>query len=818
MIEEPTKNISKEILYNEWVKEFLKTTEFPKVPQTPLFENDQSPLLHDSQSTDTNTYKQPLSELPLSLYNISEKNDNLVHHLNANDKDYEKKDYTSPIFFLKNTENTFFTNQDEKKQNYLSESKNLVNQATQTETGEYFLNFPYEKKINCIKTKFPETYDMITLINYIQQEFSTWLKSTEKNDHVILTSKNQHDIAKLKYQRTHNVRKLTRSLSHMRLHILLFTRPVYDHGNNSPESEEPLQNNYEDRCHRKDMKNGYSIIRTILLSNYVNIFLIFVPLGILCGFFEWDSTMTFIFNFLAIIPLAAILSFMTEELSMRLGQTVGSLLNASLGNIVEMIISIIALNKGQLRIVQTSMLGSILSNDLLVLGMCFIAGGLHYREQQFNMTVAQTMSSLMAVATSSLLIPAAFRLSLPSTDETNKNIIILSRGTSLKTHTEFYDTVIEDSHKESIPPIISSILLILVTFLVSVCAEYLVDSIDLFVTSYNVNKTFIGLILIPIVGNAAEHVTAVIVSVKNKMDLAIGVALGSSMQIALFITPSLIIIGWIIGQPLTLYFKTFETVIIKKRVSNEELTNKFHEINPYLVLKINKHATQTEIRSAYRKQALLNHPDKKPESEKEEATAKFEEIAFAYSILSDEKRRQIYDTTGRTEEIINDINLSEWIKDLYDNAVNKETLEAFKKSYQGSDEERQDLYLAYEQCKGSMTDIFSHILCSNVLLDEERFRKMIDEGIERKELKKYKNYSQETLTQKRKRRNDAKKEALEAEQHAKDLGLDKILKSVKNEDTLQALIKQRQAANMENLINNLETKYGNSKKKKSSKK
>ncbi|KAG4301668.1 hypothetical protein PCK1_002153 [Pneumocystis canis] len=770
MIEEPTKNISKEILYNEWVKEFLKTTEFPKVPQTPLFENDQSPLLHDSQSTDTNTYKQPLSELPLSLYNISEKNDNLVHHLNANDKDYEKKDYTSPIFFLKNTENTFFTNQDEKKQNYLSE----INQATQTETGEYFLNFPYEKKINCIKTKFPETYDMITLINYIQQEFSTWLKSTEKNDHVILTSKNQHDIAKLKYQRTHNVRKLTRSLSHMRLHILLFTRPVYDHGNNSPESEEPLQNNYEDRCHRKDMKNGYSIIRTILLSNYVNIFLIFVPLGILCGFFEWDSTMTFIFNFLAIIPLAAILSFMTEELSMRLGQTVGSLLNASLGNIVEMIISIIALNKGQLRIVQTSMLGSILSNDLLVLGMCFIAGGLHYREQQFNMTVAQTMSSLMAVATSSLLIPAAFRLSLPSTDETNKNIIILSRGTSLKTHTEFYDTVIEDSHKESIPPIIS----------ISVCAEYLVDSIDLFVTSYNVNKTFIGLILIPIVGNAAEHVTAVIVSVKNKMDLAIGLL----------------------------------CLLAKKRVSNEELTNKFHEINPYLVLKINKHATQTEIRSAYRKQALLNHPDKKPESEKEEATAKFEEIAFAYSILSDEKRRQIYDTTGRTEEIINDINLSEWIKDLYDNAVNKETLEAFKKSYQGSDEERQDLYLAYEQCKGSMTDIFSHILCSNVLLDEERFRKMIDEGIERKELKKYKNYSQETLTQKRKRRNDAKKEALEAEQHAKDLGLDKILKSVKNEDTLQALIKQRQAANMENLINNLETKYGNSKKKKSSKK
>ncbi|KTW28261.1 calcium/proton exchanger [Pneumocystis jirovecii RU7] len=337
----------------------------------------------------------------------------------------------------------------------------------------------------------------------------------------------------------------------------------YLHNGSPVESEEPLQNEYNNSCQENSTWSAYSVA-------------LFVPLGILSGFFDWNHTMTFIFNFIAIIPLAAILSFLTEELSMNIGQTTGSLLNASLGNVVELIISIIALSKGQLRIVQTSMLGSILSNDLLVLGICFIAGGLYYREQKFNMTLAQTMSSLMAVATSSLLIPAAFRLSLPGTDETNKSIVILSRGTSiflliiyflylifqLKTHTEFYDTVIEDSHKESIPPIISGILLILVTGLVSICAEYLIDSIDLFVASYNVNKTFIGLILIPIVGNAAEHVTAVIVSIKNKMDLAIGVALGSSMQIALFITPSLIIIGWIIGQPLTLYFKTFETVIM----------------------------------------------------------------------------------------------------------------------------------------------------------------------------------------------------------------------------------------------------------------
>ncbi|EMR09958.1 calcium/proton exchanger [Pneumocystis murina B123] len=359
---------------------------------------------------------------------------------------------------------------------------------------------------------------------------------------------------------------------------VFYFKSLYNQENHSQESEESLQTIYNDENNfdKKKEKYLYFIIKVIFMSSYLNILLFFVPLGILYGYFEWNPTLVFIFNFLAIFPLATILSFLTEELSMKVGQTTGSLLNASLGNVVEMIISIIALNKGQLRIVQTSMLGSILSNDLLVLGICFIAGGLHYQEQQFNMTVAQTMSSLMAVATSSLLIPAAFRLSLPGTDETNKNIIILSRGTSiilliiyflylifqLKTHTEFYETVIEDTHKELIPPIVSAVFLVLVTLLVSLCAEYLIDSIDLFTASYNVNKTFIGLILIPIVGNAAEHATAVIVSVKNKMDLAVGVALGSSMQIALFVTPFLIIIGWVIGQPLTLYFKTFETVIM----------------------------------------------------------------------------------------------------------------------------------------------------------------------------------------------------------------------------------------------------------------
>ena len=264
------------------------------------------------------------------------------------------------------------------------------------------------------------------------------------------------------------------------------------------------------------------------------------------------------------------------------------------------------------------MLGSILSNTLLVLGCCFIAGGINRLEQTFNTTVASTMSSLMAVASASLIIPATLYAVMSRQKDGQKEredkIMVLSRGTAiillilyvlylifqLKTHNKYFDgepakdeeqggqgqqqsqgsygTNGNDplpegqqqqqqqtqSHEEE-PQILSppgaATWLVLVTVLVAVCAEYLVDSIDSIVASTGISKTFIGLILLPIVGNAAEHVTAVVVSYKNKMDLAIGVSIGSSMQIALLVTPFLVILGWIIGQPMSLRFETFETVV-----------------------------------------------------------------------------------------------------------------------------------------------------------------------------------------------------------------------------------------------------------------
>lgn len=256
-------------------------------------------------------------------------------------------------------------------------------------------------------------------------------------------------------------------------------------------------------------------------------------------------------------------------------------------------VCIVALRNGEIRIVQSSMLGSILSNVLLVLGCCFVAGGIHNTrtgtvqgiEQRFNSTAAGTMSSLLILASASLIIPATLYTVIADSDvNTEDTLLWLSRGTAivllilyvlylafqLRTHANLFNaeheagTETDDEHSPEEPqmsPWAATIVLILTTIAVAFCAEYLVDSIDALVAKIHVSKTFVGLILLPIVGNAAEHVTAIVVALKDKMDLAMGVAVGSSMQIALLVTPFLVVLGWIIGQPMTLHFETFETVV-----------------------------------------------------------------------------------------------------------------------------------------------------------------------------------------------------------------------------------------------------------------
>ncbi|KAI0133676.1 calcium/proton exchanger [Xylariales sp. AK1849] len=346
----------------------------------------------------------------------------------------------------------------------------------------------------------------------------------------------------------------------------------------------------------------WHVTKATLLSNYVNVLLVFVPIGIIAGVTGWDPVTVFIVNFLAIIPLAAVLSFATEEISAKLGEALGGLLNATFGNAVELIVSVIALRDRQYEVVKSSMIGSILSNLLLVMGMCFFFGGIVNmrdgngmgQEQSFASITAQTTCSLLTLAAASMIIPSALSQVLNSTLKDDKaladsTILSLSRGTAilllllyvlylwfqLRTHHNLFGAEaaaeeVEGDHavapaqpdeeEPHMSPWAAAGVLIFTTVLVSVCADFLVNSIDALVDRVGLSRNFIGLILIPIVGNAAEHVTAVVVAVKNKMDLAMGVAIGSSIQIALFVTPFLVVLGWIMGHPMNLHFETFETV------------------------------------------------------------------------------------------------------------------------------------------------------------------------------------------------------------------------------------------------------------------
>uniref|UniRef100_U9TUV4 Sodium/calcium exchanger membrane region domain-containing protein n=1 Tax=Rhizophagus irregularis (strain DAOM 181602 / DAOM 197198 / MUCL 43194) TaxID=747089 RepID=U9TUV4_RHIID len=304
--------------------------------------------------------------------------------------------------------------------------------------------------------------------------------------------------------------------------------------------------------------NKRNSLKIILTCSWINCLLIFIPFGYLAHIFKWSDTWIFTLNFLAILPLSKLYDFATVDVSLRVGQSIGCLLNATFGNAVELIVSIIALSKGEIRVVQTSLLGAIISNLLLILGMSFVIGGFIYHQQVFNQIIAQTSSGLMTLACISLIIPAAFNFAV------NGNTFNDNGGSTrqlLKTHSNLYQIEEEEEEPQlSLSTVLA--LFVVVTFIAALSAEYLVDSIRGMAESSGLSKTFIGLILLPIIGNAAEFTTAINASARNKMSFAITIAAGSSMQIALFLTPFLVILGWIIGQDLTLYFQPFETVVL----------------------------------------------------------------------------------------------------------------------------------------------------------------------------------------------------------------------------------------------------------------
>eukprot|EP00268_Persea_americana_P046969 TRINITY_DN4859_c0_g1_i3.p1 TRINITY_DN4859_c0_g1~~TRINITY_DN4859_c0_g1_i3.p1 ORF type:complete len:437 (+),score=73.94 TRINITY_DN4859_c0_g1_i3:522-1832(+) len=328
------------------------------------------------------------------------------------------------------------------------------------------------------------------------------------------------------------------------------------------------------------LKNIY----VVLIKAKINVLLPFGPLAVVLHYVTGNHGLVFFFSMLGIAPLAERLGFATEQLACYTGPTVGGLLNATFGNATEMIISIYALKHGMIRVVQQSLLGSILSNMLLVLGCAFFCGGVirYKKDQSFNKATAVVNSGLLLMAVMGIMFPAVLHFT-HSEVHVGKSELALSRFSScimlvayasylffqLKSHRDLYNPVgeeggqVEDSDEE--PEITQWEAIAWLAFLtvsVSLLSEYLVNAIEGASDSLNVPVAFISVILLPIVGNAAEHASAIMFAMKNKLDLTLGVAIGSSTQIAMFLIPFCVVVGWIMGKDMDLNFQLFETATL----------------------------------------------------------------------------------------------------------------------------------------------------------------------------------------------------------------------------------------------------------------
>lgn len=312
--------------------------------------------------------------------------------------------------------------------------------------------------------------------------------------------------------------------------------------------------------------------------------LIFIPVSIAAHFLEWGETVVFITAGLAIVPLAAFMGEATEEIAVVVGPNLGGLLNATFGNATELILAFVALREGLIDIVKATITGSIIGNLLLVMGFAMFLGGLRYKEQKFQPTAARLNASSMNLAVIAILLPTAVQYTSSGIgEETLQNlsvavavVLILVYGLtlffSMKTHAYLYDVGVvefepeqeeaETSEKSKRNISFPVFVLLIVTVSVAVESELLVDSLEVATSQLGLTALFTGVILLPIIGNAAEHATAVTVAMKDKMDLSMSVAMGSSLQIALFVAPVLVIAGWFMKQPMDLDFNPFELVAV----------------------------------------------------------------------------------------------------------------------------------------------------------------------------------------------------------------------------------------------------------------
>lgn len=320
--------------------------------------------------------------------------------------------------------------------------------------------------------------------------------------------------------------------------------------------------------------------------------LLFVPISFIGKFLNFSPTIMFILAALSIIPLAGIMGEGTEEISFYTGPKIGGFLNATFGNATELIISFLALKSGLFEVVKSSIAGSIIGNILLVLGASMFIGGLKHKTQNFNINVVETTSSMLLFSLIGLCVPAFFthtiNANLLNTRYEGLSLVvaivmfilyILSLIFSFFTHKDLYATTTEEEGHESKWSLKKSIaILIIATVIIAIESEFLVGGIEDITSKLGLSEFFVGIILIPIIGNAAEHSTAITMALKNKMDVAIEIALGSSLQIILFVAPVLIFLS-LLFTPMSIIFNPFElvsliaSVIIANKVASDGQSN-----------------------------------------------------------------------------------------------------------------------------------------------------------------------------------------------------------------------------------------------------
>lgn len=343
--------------------------------------------------------------------------------------------------------------------------------------------------------------------------------------------------------------------------------------------------------------------KTIGLKNLIfTVLLLFIPLSLAAQWLDWGPMAIFVTAAIAILPLAGWIGEATEAIAVVAGPSWGGLLNATFGNLVELIIALWALEEGLVDVVKASITGSIMSNLLLVMGLSMLLGGLRYKEQTFQPLLARVNASAMNLAVIAILLPTSIDIIAEAVPDATIQtlsgavaiVLIIVYGLSLlfsmKTHAYLYDVGVVENTPDVLllppgqgatpdqspkdDPAAAAIavpkprlwrwvgVLVATTLVVAVESELLVDNLAVATDQLGLTQLFAGVIVLPLIGNAAEHASAITVAVKNKMDLSVAVAVGSSLQIALFVGPILVLAGWLMHQPMDLDFGPLDLLAV----------------------------------------------------------------------------------------------------------------------------------------------------------------------------------------------------------------------------------------------------------------